>query len=247
MHEPAIAHSGNYGQTSYRISIPTIQLYCSQPCGGERWFDSQDNLYLTKGENSQHFINFSCRNCGKSKKQFAVDAFLAESRTCEIIKYGELWPFGPHTPAKVITLIGPDREYFLKGRRCENQGLGIGAFAYYRRVVENQKNRVLEEIINVSKKLGAADEMIADLEAAKIETQFSKAIESVKHGIPEVLLVSGHNPLTLLHSALSAGLHEQEDEECLAYCQEHSCGDDRSSGKNCASTKRREGNCRSHW
>jgi len=46
----------------------------------------------------------------------------------------------------VITLIGPDREIFLRGRRAENQGLGIGAFAYYRRVVENQKGRIITQI-----------------------------------------------------------------------------------------------------
>ena len=58
-------------------------------------------------------------------------------------------PFGPPTPARVITLIGPDKEYYLKGRRAENQGMGIGAFSYYRRVVENQKNRIIDEVITI--------------------------------------------------------------------------------------------------
>jgi hypothetical protein len=34
--------------------------------------------------------------------------------------------------------------------------------------------------------------------------------------MPQILLINGHNPLTLLHSALSGGLHDQSDEECLA-------------------------------
>jgi hypothetical protein len=46
-----------------------------------------------------------------------------------------------------------------------------------------------------------------------------KAIESVKDSIPESLLVNGHNPLTLLHSALSEGLHAQTDEQCLELAQ----------------------------
>jgi hypothetical protein len=29
------------------------------------------------------------------------------------------------------------------------------------------------------------------------------------------LLINGHNPLTLLYSALSIGIHEQTDEKCL--------------------------------
>lgn len=133
----------------------------------------------------------------------------------QIEKLAERPDFGGPTPASVFNLIGPERDYYLKGRRCENRGLGIGAFAYYRRAVENQKHRILDEIIRAAKRIEAPAEMIADLEAAKTETQFSTAIERVKHGVPQALLVSGRNPLTLLHSALSEGLHAQTDEQCL--------------------------------
>jgi hypothetical protein len=133
----------------------------------------------------------------------------------EILKLGEDPPFGPRVPPRVISLIGPDREAFLKGRRSENQGLGIGAFAYYRRVVENQKNRLLEEIIKVSRRLGAPLDQIQILEDAKKEKQFSKAMESVKNSIPKELLIKGHNPLSLLHRAVSEGIHAMTDEECL--------------------------------
>jgi hypothetical protein len=114
-----------------------------------------------------------------------------------------------------MTLLGPDREHFLKGRRAENQGMGLGAFAYYRRVVENQKNRIVDQIIRVARRIDATHDMIADLEKAKVETQFSTAVGVIKHRLPSALLINGHNPLTLLHSALSEGLHAQTDEECL--------------------------------
>jgi hypothetical protein len=104
---------------------------------------------------------------------------------------------------------------FIRGRRAENQGLGIGAFAYYRRVVENQKGRLITEIAKVAKRLGAAEEELARFRAAAEETQFSRAIDTIKSSIPQVLLINTHNPLTLLHSALSEGLHAGTDEECL--------------------------------
>lgn len=124
-------------------------------------------------------------------------------------------PFGPPVPSKVVTLIGPDREMFLRGRRVENQGLGIGAFAYYRRVVENQKGRLIKKIGEVAKRSGASEAVLNIFERAAKETQFSKAVESVKSVLPPVLLIDGHNPLTLLHSALSEGLHEKTEEQCL--------------------------------
>jgi hypothetical protein len=53
------------------------------------------------------------------------------------------------------------------------------------------------------------------LSAAAKETQFSKAVGDIKGAIPDVLKIDGHNPLTLLHKALSEGLHDRSEEECL--------------------------------
>jgi hypothetical protein len=93
--------------------------------------------------------------------------------------------------------------------------MGIAAFAYYRRVIEGQKDRIFDEIIKVCNRLSAGEPIVKELAAAKVETQFSKAVDSVKLAIPQALFINGHNPLTLLHSALSEGLHAQSDEECL--------------------------------
>ncbi len=93
--------------------------------------------------------------------------------------------------------------------------LGIGAFVYYRRVVEGQKNRILDEIIKVSRELNTPADSLAKLEAAKNESRFTQALNDVKDSVPQSLLINGHNPLLLLHSALSDGLHERTDEHCL--------------------------------
>jgi hypothetical protein len=106
-------------------------------------------------------------------------------------------------------------DLFLKGRRAEIEGLGIGAFSYYRRIIEAQKNRLLDEVIRVARHLGTSPDTIAVLEAAKQETQFSRPVDDVKDAIPPALYIKGHNPLTLLHSALSQGLHNESDEKCL--------------------------------
>lgn len=67
-----------------------------------------------------------------------------------------------------------------------------------------------------AKKLSAPQELIDELEGAKRNSRFKNAIEGVKHGVPPALSIEGTNPLTLLHSALSIGLHGESDEECLA-------------------------------
>jgi hypothetical protein len=164
------------------------------------------------------FLTYECRNCTEQQRTFALlihpkDLWLNEGI---VVKIGEWPPFGPPTPARVISMVGPDRDLFLRGRRAENQGLGLGAFAYYRRVVEEQRTRLLGEIVRVARRAGAKQTIIDLLEAAALETQFAKSMEMTKGAIPEALLIDGHNPLFLLHRALSVGLHEGTDEQCLS-------------------------------
>jgi hypothetical protein len=40
-------------------------------------------------------------------------------------------------------------ENFCAGRRAESQGIGIGTFAYYRRVFDNRRSRIIDGIIKV--------------------------------------------------------------------------------------------------
>jgi hypothetical protein len=218
------AHISNLGRRSntvhginWPMQVPAIQLHCdTESCQGVRFFEPESGMNLKPKEMREHFLTFVCRNCKLTSKTYAFRSIFSEDQeNGELMKFGEYPPFGPPTPARVITLIGAERDYYLKGRRSENQGLGIAAFAYYRRVVENQRTRIIDEIIRVAQKLSTSEAVLNDLKAAKAETQFSGAVESIKHGIPESLLIDGHNPLVLLHSALSEGLHAQSDAECL--------------------------------
>jgi hypothetical protein len=201
--------------TQWDLAAPEIYLHCdSETCNGLRFFRSSEKTVSANGDCT--FLSYRCRNCGSTLKTFALWVLLeGEGPNGHAVKFGEIPEFGPPTPARLIKLIGPQKDLFLKGRRAENQGLGIAAFAYYRRVIEDQKNRIFDQIIKVCERVGAGQATLDELVAAKAEMQFTKAVESIKHGIPQALLVNGHNPLTLLHSALSEGLHAQTDEECL--------------------------------
>ncbi|MFO1242291.1 MAG: hypothetical protein U1E36_03715 [Rickettsiales bacterium] len=204
----------------YSITLTPIQLDC-HICNGVRFFQSNDKkIVLPINRSIETFVHFICKNCSRSTKTYSINLVLSEDKNwAYVFKYGEYPLFGFATPSKVITLLGNEKEYFLRGRRCETQGLGIGALTYYRRIIEEKRNSLFDEIIRVSEKLGASDELIQELNLAKQETQFSKAIESIKHAIPQALLINGRNPLTLLHSALSEGVHTKTDEECLAIAE----------------------------
>jgi hypothetical protein len=204
------------GRSPY-LKCPDIRLHCDH-CDGEHWFRGNDVQLGSKEPHLEH-LNYSCSDCQKQYKFFSlhVSDLTDANKVGKVYKFGEFPKFGLPIPNKVLKLFsGADAQNFKKGRQCESQGLGIGAFSYYRRVVENHKNNIFDEIIKVCKKLNVADDLVSELEAAKRETQFVKSIEGVKAALPQGLLIDGHNPLTALHGALSGGLHNETDEECLA-------------------------------
>ncbi len=137
------------------LKTPEIQLHCSNnACNGLRFFRCTDNDHKSHMHYEFYHLNYKCSNCQEYTKTFSLSAKVCGKNETEgeIYKLGEFPVYGPPTPTRLLKLIGPDREIFLKGRRSENQGLGIGSFIYYRRVVENQKDRILREIIKVSLK-----------------------------------------------------------------------------------------------
>ncbi len=209
--------------TGLNVNTPSLLLYCSgRICNGIHLFDyfgSEGNIYDNTASHT-FLLKYQCRHCKLNKKFYSIFAYNANTgilvgEDYDVLKMGEYPAFGPHIPKKVTKLIETDKEFFEKGLEAENHGLGIGAFSYYRRVVENQKNHLLGQIIKVSEKLNVKPDIIEKLKDAQSERQFKNSVDKMKHAIPQALLIDGHNPMTLLHNALSAGLHAETDDDCL--------------------------------
>jgi hypothetical protein len=202
---------------SYNVLItPELTLLCdNEKCHGERIFDCIDDFANKQSiENGKElFLHYRCRNCKCTTRAYAIYAKHTVGDNAQIVKLGEWPPFLPQTSSRVLRILEPDLGLYHSGRRSESQGLGIGAFAYYRRVVDSQWRRLLDEIGKVARRIGVDDSLI---EKAKQEDQFSKAVAIIKDGLPSALLLDGgHNPLTLLYAALSHHLHSETDESCL--------------------------------
>ena len=74
----------------------------------------------------------------------------------------------------------------------------------------------MDEIVRVCESVNAPQSLIEELNNAMEENSFTKAIDQIKSALPQGLLINGQNPLLALHGALSVGLHNDSDEECLA-------------------------------
>lgn len=207
-------HTLNLAQEKIKLECPSKE--CNNEIRNFEQTQSVDLYGLDAGE-SVH-LHYICANCKNSRKTYSLQIEYSEIKITAI-KIGEIPAFGQRLPPVLLKILGEDQGLFLKGMRCESQGLGVGAFSYYRRVVEHQKNRIFDQIIKVAELLDPDDTLIAELEAAKAETQFKKSMDEIKSALPQALLINGQNPLQLLHTVLSEGLHNETDSVCLEDAQ----------------------------
>jgi hypothetical protein len=93
--------------------------------------------------------------------------------------------------------------------------MGIAAFAYYRRVVENQRQHLFQEIARTAERLAQSEGVVEVFKRAAREDEFSKGVELVRDALPMTLMIEGRNPLLLIQSALADGSPGESDEASL--------------------------------
>ena len=99
------------------------------------------------------------------------------------------------------------------GIGCFNHGYGIGAVAYFRRVVEERTDELIDVVAELAAASGEATAEVAKITAAKSERTYDKKLEVASAMIPASLRPGGINPLGRLHSLLSEALHTKPEEE----------------------------------
>jgi ribosomal protein L44E len=104
-----------------------------------------------------------------------------------------------------------DKDLYRKGLRSEVNGFGIGAFGYFRRIVENNIEKLLDQVANTSDDA----ELIKAVNETKKQHNAEDRLNMVKDHAPGSYSHKEQNVFKILYSALSEGLHKETDEECL--------------------------------
>ena len=210
----------NIDNRNFKKAVPMLRLWChGSNCAGYRRFEGRwdGTGYISLEDISNDFLVYFCRDCGVEKKTFClISAMFDQTGGGKILKVGEFPDLHIDVPNSLAGLLGDEWPYFVKGLKCEKQGFGIAAFSYYRRVVENQRGRMFGKMAEAARRLEMSDDVLQALIAASTEQQFAKAIDNVKDHIPDLFKLNGQNPMKILHSTLSEGLHNKNDEDCLA-------------------------------
>ena len=165
----------------------------------------------TLEENDIVNLNYICAYCEDYHRFFAIK--MGEGlKTIE--KVGQFPPWSIKIEKNLKKLLGEYSEYYKKGKTCESQSYGIGAFAYYRRIIEDIIGELLELIPNLmtGEELQKYNEALEKVRGTK-NTQ--DKIAFVKDLLPPILIPEQFNPLKTIYDVLSTGLHGRTDDECL--------------------------------
>jgi hypothetical protein len=200
--------------------IEAIDSFCER-CGHVRPFHDMRSRGGGAGmpppkplSSGTSYFEFTCVTCRKERREFLVEQIL-EEKTIKLQKYGEL-------PRKVLErdkvlqkFFSSDSEYYEKAVVCLHHGYGIAAFAYFRRIVENNIFKLLDLIKEDAENATNKEEIKGALAELKKESPMSEKIKVANKALPEYLKPSGLNPLGRLYQVLSEGVHNLNDQECL--------------------------------
>jgi hypothetical protein len=223
---PVLAHATvsvqcEYIGARYDLLVPDVQLFCnSEGCGRIGAF-GPDTARWTLPDRSTYtelkFLRYTCRQCQKSPKLYAVRIRFSNESLAEaaFTKIGEEPPnIGP-TPKALRELLGDAWVLYLKGIRSQMAGLELGAFVYYRRAVDRMWPTLLERLVKLALRSGSP-EHTQQLQEAQEQKVAARSMELAKAAVPGSFYVDAVNPLAALVDACGDRAREYSSTECIA-------------------------------
>ena len=215
------------------LSRPAIQAHCPI-CNGDRTFNmlnkwGQESLSVSArmeanapplvaiGEREPDltgYVGKAMYECSACHKHIKIFLLKFDDELAWVMKVGEFPGRSTDISRAMEKFLGEQSVHFKKGLLCESHGFGIGAYAYYRRVIDCTIQNLLQDMLSLSQ----GDEregLEAKVAEAATRKNATEKLSLVKEQIPAALSPDGINPVKILHSVLSEGIHNKTDEECL--------------------------------
>ena len=204
------------------IPKPSVHMFC-EVCKSDQTFQ-MINRYNWEGFEPascplefEAMCLYKCAACGNERTfllHFEVPPFDVRPDELIVTKTGQYPPWSIDISRDLSRTLDKYEEIYKRGLICESQGYGIGAYAYYRRIVEDIIDKFLDMIPDL---LSGEDKEIylTALAQTKQDINASDKIKLVKDLLPPSLRPGGINPLSTLHQSLSEGLHAKTDDECI--------------------------------
>jgi len=158
---------------------------------------------------------YRCANCKDSEVRFFLLAFEQKDRKLVVMKVGQHPPQEIQPANELRKALGDNLPLYVKGMTCRHHSFGIGAYAYFRRLIEETTDNMLDLLADTMRDLGEDPAVIKKVEDAKGLQGYVDKINVASDVFPEHLQPGQQNPFRLLHKLLSVGIHQHSDEKCL--------------------------------
>jgi hypothetical protein len=190
----------------------TLSLDCWN-CKKETTWGHAGNINDQHGVKVRQYVCHLCRRA-------AVTYVIVDIGNGSIMKVGQFPRKSIRVPHDVEKRLGASTDFYQKALTSESEGYGLGAVAYFRRVIEDKTNELIDVVADAAAAYGVEAKVVENLRAGKGERIFEDKLKIASQAMPEVLKPGGANPLQALHRILSVGIHTQTEEECLQMAKE---------------------------
>lgn len=201
-----------HGNGTYYVKTPPVIDRECVDCGATKWEFAGD-WGSEPTERSLHQARYRCRNCGGR----VFDVWFWWWRGgggATFSKIGQYPKLEIPIPKEFGEALGDKRPLYVKGMTLRHNAYGIGALTYFRRVIEDTTDEMLNLLEEAMQATGADPEALAALQRAKDGTQFEDKVRIAAEVLPANLRPNNINPFGDLYKLLSIGLHDRNDEEC---------------------------------
>ncbi|MEJ7564913.1 hypothetical protein WKI25_08930 [Acinetobacter baumannii] len=196
--------------------LKEIQAFCEK-CDTSKPFHNMEKndyvIYFPAWDRVKSFVlQFKCVTCGDSSKKFWVKMEQTDDAFFKYEKIGQDPKIELSRSKHLSKFFKSDKDEYNKAVICIAHGYGVAAFAYMRRIIENNIMQLLDMIAEDDMVDSSIKEALSEL---RNESPMSDKISIANKALPSYLLINGHNPLGAMYKVLSEGVHSLSDEECL--------------------------------
>lgn len=225
-----------------------ISFECSGKCGKETtWFRVYDKTLGDEGnapDTALKSVGYMCFKCRDSQLTVIYRIMEWERRmvanrstgsrlpgipssvdvTIALLKVGQYPQPSIEIPKGLEKNLGKDAAtLYRKSLVCRNNGYGLGAAVYVRRVVEDKTNELIEVVAQLADSHGVDHEAVARIRATGNSTEYTPYEDKLKIAstvFPDSLKVGSINPLQVLYKLVSEGIHGLSEEKCIEIADE---------------------------
>lgn len=161
-----------------------------------------------------------CQSC-KTKIDFLIKStsnkrFEERDKGIDIYiqKVGQFPPYEIEPEAVLQKyLTEEDIGNYKKALTTLSVSFGIGSYAYFRRIIENEIKRIIKDISELE--FDGVDNVRSAYKIFESDHQMSKLIDAINKYLPGSLKELDDNPIRLLYEQLSGGIHQFSEEDCV--------------------------------